>query len=633
MRRLVRLVRRAPLVAATLAVGAVTLTLLALGLATPAAVVASAYALVIAVRELVGMIRALRHGRLGLDLLALLAIVSTVLVGEYLAALVVVLMLTSGEALEAAAATRARRELRALLERVPPAAHRREGSEILDVPLDAVRLGDRLLVRPGEVVPVDGRLESAAAFDESALTGESLPVERDAGEVVPSGAVNGSRAVGIEVVAVAAESRYQRVVALVREAAESRAPLVRLADRFALPFTGLALVLAALGWVLSGDPHRAAEVLVVATPCPLLIAAPVAFLAGTGRAAAAGIVVKSAALVEVLARVRTAAFDKTGTLTEGRPVLTAVEPEPGFSESELLGLVASAELSSGHVLASAVVDAARERGVRVETPESAREEATHGVRARVGGHEVLVGKPGFLESARVAGMRRIDPRAGDAVVYAAVDGRFAGVLRLRDRIRPETAATLAALEHLGVERTVVISGDVDGTARELAAQAGVDEVYPECSPEDKVRLVAGLAPRPVLMVGDGINDAPVLAAAEIGIAMGARGATAASESATVVLLVDDLAAVARAIAIGRRTVRVALQSIGGGIAISVALMLVALTGALPAIAGAGLQELVDLVAILAALRALRPGREERRLLPEAPPRVPREVGAPAATGR
>ena len=568
----------------------------------------SLYAIGIAALEAAHMVRGLLARQFGLDILAVTAIIATVVVGEYWASLVIVLMLTGGEALEVAAAGRAQRELRALLDRVPQQAHRIESSgEVIDVSADQVRVGDRLLVRPAEIVPVDGELASAqASVDESSLTGESLPVDKAAGDTVLSGTVNGAGAIEITATAVAAESQYQRIVELVREASSSKAPLVRLADRYALPFTAVSLGIAGLAWALSGDPVRFAEVLVVATPCPLLIAAPVAFMGGMSSAAKHGIVMKNAGSLEKLARARTVAFDKTGTLTAGRPEVVGVHAEHGIHPDELLRLVGSAEQYSSHVLAASITQAAIDRGASLSPSMDAHEVATFGVAATIDGHRVIVGKSTFVaEHAPDLVVR--GAANGEAVVYVAVDGRFAGSLVLRDEVRGDAAVTLEALRLLGVERMLMVTGDVESTAGPIARGLGITELHTECLPGDKVRIIREAQPRPVVMVGDGVNDAPVLAVSDVGIAMGAKGSTAASESADVVILVDDIARVARAVAIGQRTVRVALQSIWLGIVISVGLMAVAAFGLLPAIIGAALQEVVDLVAIVGALRAVRAG--------------------------
>ena len=602
-------VRRYPVVAVGLAVLAVSLGLTAAGAAAVGAVIDTAFAGAVGLWTFVGMIREILRGHWGLDLLAVTAIAATLAVGEHLAAVIIVLMLTGGGALEDFAAVRAKHELTSLLDRAPRTAHLDRGSgTIVDILVEEVRPGDLLLVRPNEVVPVDGELVSpGASFDESSLTGESLPVERSAGEAVMSGSVNGTGASVLRATATAAESQFSQIVALVRQAAESRAPVVRLADRYAVPFTLLSLALAGLGWWLSGTPDRFAEVLVVATPCPLLIAAPVAFLGGMSRSAKNGVIVKGGAVLEVLSRIRTVAFDKTGTLTEGKPQLVAVLPHGGMDPDELLALAASAEQYSTHALAAQVVRAATARGIGLLPVEAAEEVATNGVVARVGGRLVMVGKRTYVSAA--VGRSLSDPvlEPGQLAVHVAVDGEVGGIVVLRDRPRPEARATLGRLKAAGAAHVLMLTGDAYPTARSIADEVGVTDVRAGLLPLDKVQIVREAQPRPVLMVGDGVNDAPVLAAADVGIAMGARGSTAASESADAVVLVEDLSRAAKAVEIARHTVRVALQSIWLGIALSVGLMAVALTGVLPAVAGALLQEAVDLATILNALRAIGPG--------------------------
>lgn len=604
----VGLLRNYPLVAAGLVVLIAGLVLRAAGQSTAAAVLAGGFAALVGLWTAVGMVREMVRGHWGLDLLAVSAIAATLAVGEDLAALIIVLMLTGGRGLEEFAAGRARRELTALLAGMPAVAHRSADDAVVDVPVDEVGPGELLLVRPGEVVPVDGALVSpAGVFDESSLTGESLPVERVRGEQVLSGALNGTGAVLVRAGATAADSQYARIVDLVREAADSRAPVVRLADRYAMPFTAFAFLVAGLGWWMSGTALRLAEVLVVATPCPLLLAAPIAFLGGMSSAARHGVIVKGASVLEQLARIRTVAFDKTGTLTQGRPELRAVLPENGCDADTVLGLAASAEQYSSHTLAASVVAAARDRGVIVLPADEAEEVATNGVRARVGGHQVHVGKPAFVGAAIGSTIPEPPLGPGELAAYVGIDGAMAGVLILRDAPRPEARHTLERLSRAGVDHVLMLTGDTDATARSIAGQVGVPEVRSRLLPLDKVEIVRTAQPRPVLMVGDGVNDAPVLAAADVGIAMGARGSTAASESADAVVLVEDISRTATAIEIAQRTVRVALQSIWLGIGLSVGLMGFALTGALPPIAGALSQELVDLATILNALRAIGDG--------------------------
>ncbi|MGW2091268.1 heavy metal translocating P-type ATPase [Promicromonospora sukumoe] len=595
-----RALTRYPAITATAVVLATVLVLQARGEPAAARWVATAWVAGFIVWTLVGMVRDVLRGHVGLDVLAVVAMVATLAVQEYVASLVIVLMLAGGEALEDFAARRARRDLTALLDRSPRTAHLLAGG---DVPVDDVALGDVLLVRPGEIVPVDGVLLAAGTFDESSLTGESLPVGRGTGDEVLSGAVNGTRAVRLRAARRSSDSQYQQIVALVEAAQESRAPVVRLADRFAVPFTAVSLVLAGAAWVISGDPVRFAEVLVLATPCPLLIAAPVAFLSGLSRAAGLGVIMKGGTVVEQLARLRSAAFDKTGTLTQGRPDLVAVRPATGFAADDVLRLAASAEQYSSHVFADSVRRAAAARGLGLLAADDAEEVATRGVTARVGGRRVVVGKPAYVRS--------VAPDTSDAVLgpgqaaaYVAVDGRFAGVVVLADDPRPESAAVVSWLRANGVEHVTMLTGDARATAESVAGQVGIDDVRAELLPGEKVRIAAGLAPRPLMMVGDGVNDAPVLAASDVGVAMGARGATAAGDAADVVLLVDSLGRLVDAVSVGRHTLRTALSAIWLGIGLSIALMLVATTGAIPAVTGALVQELVDLATILYALRAL-----------------------------
>lgn len=620
---IVRAGRRYPWVVATLVVGVLggVLSMLSYGRATT--LLLGGFAILVAARSAWSMVRELREGTFGVDILAVTAIGASVAVGELWAALVIVLMLTGGEALEDYAAFRARADLSALLERAPQVAHRtREDGTLEDVPVDEIAEGEQVVVRPGEVVPVDGTLESAAGeLDESSLTGESLPVERVAGDVVLSGGVNGSVPLTLRVLRPARESQYQQIVALVAEASASRAPMVRLADRYAIPFTALSLAIAGVAWWWSGDAVRFAEVLVVATPCPLIIAAPVAFMAGMSRAARKGVIVKSSATLEQLYRAKAVAFDKTGTLTRGAPRLSDVRAAEGTDVDEMLRLAASAEQLSSHVLASAMIDGALERGLALSSASEGHEATANGVTATVDGREVVVGKRTFVAEATGHDVPAPELGAGELAVHVGIDGGYAGALVLSDEIRPTSRDTVAALRRAGVNHVVMLTGDGAQTAAHVAAEIGIDDVRSDCLPADKVDAVVGLTDRPVVMVGDGVNDAPVLAAADVGIAMGARGSTAASESADVVILQDDVALVATALMVGRDTVRVALQSIGVGIALSVGLMAFAAFGALPAVVGAWFQEGVDAVAILWALRAAG-GARDRATRPRQQPRGP-----------
>ncbi|MEN2740322.1 heavy metal translocating P-type ATPase [Microbacterium sp. X-17] len=611
LRRAWRTLLRYPFVIA--AVGA---ALVAFGLSlTPAAAVspwvAAAYAIVMAVRSSWAAVRKIARGSFGVDGLAVMAIVAALLVGETWAAFVVGFMLATGEALEDYAAHRARSELRALREREPTTAHRIDGGSTLTLPVDEIRIGDTVLVRSGEIVPVDGMLlDERGSFDESSLTGESLPVERHRTEEVASGAVNGAQPVRLRVLRAAAASQYQQIVALVEEASRSRAPTVRLADRFALPFTAVAIGIAAVGWWVSGDPVRFAEVLVVATPCPLIIAAPVAFIAGISRMAKEGLIVKSSTALESLQRARTFAFDKTGTLTGGRPELREVRPRGSFTRGEVLRRAAIAEQASPHVLARAVAHAALPENPRLPQPDRAVEHPGDGVEADAEGCHVVVGGRSFVARAVQSPIASELREVGESVAYVAIDGELAGALVFRDEVRPNARAVVEGLRERGIASVIMLTGDDAETAARIAETVAITDVRARCTPQDKVAAITAAEPRPVAMVGDGVNDAPVLVAADVGIAMGAGGATAAADSADIVLLADDLNGVLRAVTTARRTVSIALQAIGIGIGLSLILMVLAVTGFVPALLGAWLQEAVDVISILWALRAA--ARRDRR---------------------
>jgi heavy metal translocating P-type ATPase len=600
---------------ATILVGLTGMGLLLARFSVASAWVVGGYALGIAAWQAWSMVHDLLNGNFGLDLLAVTAITATVLVGDHWAALIVVLMLTGGEALEDYANARAHREVSALLERAPRFAHRATGDgRFVEVPVADIVVGDLVMVRPGEVVPVDGLLEGEpASFDESSITGEPLPVEHGLGDQVLSGSVSQQRAALVRATVPARESQYQQIIDLVQAAAASKSPIVRLADRYAVPFTLVSLAIAGVAWWLSGDPVRFAQVLVVATPCPLLIAAPVAFLAGMSRAAANGVIVKSGGVMETLARVRTVALDKTGTITHGHPVVDIIEPFGATTADEVLRIAAAAETYSAHVLAKTIVHAARERHLHIPTATRVEETTAAGMTADISGLLTAVGNAAHVQ--RITGHQppELAVPPGHIAIHVGTTKGYLGRILLTDEVRNNAGVTLRALHSLGVGTVAMLTGDAALTAGHVAEQIGIDDVRSGLLPADKVAAVASLPVRPVAMVGDGVNDAPVLAAADVGIAMGAKGATAASESADVVIMLDDLSRVATSIAIAQRTVRIALQAIWLGIIISLVLMSIAVWGILPAIVGAALQELVDLAAILMALRAVRPGRAEREL--------------------
>jgi heavy metal translocating P-type ATPase len=562
----------------------------------------------------------IRRGRLGVDVIALLALAGAVAVRELLAAAVISVMLASGRALEAWAALRARHDLSALLDRAPRTARRYRDGTVEIVPLDAVAVGDLLLVASGDVVPVDGAVASAAAvLDESALTGEARPAERTRGDSVRSGVVNAGGPFDLRASDTAAESTYAGIVRLVSEAESSQAPFVRMADRYALWFLPLTLAVAALAWALGGAA-RAVAVLVVATPCPLILAAPVALVSGLSAAARHGVVVKSGGVLERLARCSTLILDKTGTLTVGQPDVTAVISAcpATLDPDEILTLAASLDQASGHVLAAAIVRAAAERGCGLTQPSGVAEVAGQGMTGLVGSHEVRLGRAGWTGAAEAASWvreaRRRSRLDGALTVFIAVDGRPAGALLLEDRLRHDARQTIRAVRRGGISRIVLATGDRSETADAVGALAGVDEVVAELTPAGKldvVRREQRLAP--VIMTGDGINDAPALALADVGIAMGARGATASSEAADAVLTVDELGRLGEVAALARRTRRIALQSVLAGMGLSLAAMAAAAAGLLPAVWGALLQEAIDVAVILNALRALVPLSPEVRL--------------------
>lgn len=595
----------------------------AAGMHTPLMVTAYAVMGTVIAFTAIEMVRDLMRGHWGLDILAVVAMVATLAVQEYIAGLIIALMLTGGEALEALAERRARGELDLLMSRAPAYARRlNPGTGDLErITVSQIEVGDTLVVRSSEVIPVDGVLLSErAGIDESPVTGEPIPVSVRAGAALLSGTVNGTESFTMRAERLASESNYASIVRLVEEAVDSRAPMVRLADRYAVPFTIVSLLIAGIAWYLSGDPVRFAEVLVVATPCPLLIATPVAFMGGMSSAAKLNVIIKDGSVLEVLARVRSAAFDKTGTLTQGRPEVVAIR-EAARSSDEVLALAAAAEQFSVHVFADPIVAAAQRQELELPRVESASEVATSGVEAVLAdGARIRVGKPSFIEE--VAGdLERSQLRAGETAVYVAVDSEVAGTIILSDPLRPHAASTVSRLRSAGVRRFALVTGDVEPTARSIAHDVGIADVHAETTPQTKVDIVSAMRPGPVMMVGDGINDAPVLAAADVGIAMAGRGATVASESASAVITSDDIARVADVVEVSKRTVTIALQSIWAGIVISVGLMLVAAFGFLPAVAGALLQEVVDIVAIVSALRALSIHRQLKRAPEPTPERT------------
>lgn len=559
-------------------------------------------ALVSTIPLIAGMYQSFRDGQYGLDVLAITAIVSAVLFKEYWTAIIIVFMLTGGEALEDYAEGRAKTELTSLLDKEPKIAHVLKGKTEEDVAIKLVQIGDKVIVKPGEVVPVDGEIiDGETDIDESSLTGESMPLFKKTGDTVLSGSLNLEGSITLRATHNAADSQYQQIVKLVQSAVNSQAPFVRLADRYAIPFTLVSFTIAGLAWGLSGDSLRFLQVLVVATPCPLLLGAPIAMISGMSRAAKAGVIVKNGAALEKLAAAKTIGFDKTGTLTEGRPVVDAVTSYGKYTKDEVLALAASLEQSSNHILATAVVTAATKAKLAIPKSKQVKEVAGGGLQALSKQGVVRVGTARFLEGAGV-----VLPKSaitGTTTAYVAVDDNIVGSITFEDKLRDNSKHTLSRLKALGIKHLLMVTGDNKNTAQAIANKVGITDVAAECLPADKVLKIESVEHPPVAFVGDGVNDAPVLTAASVGIALGARGSTAASETADIVILKDDISLVADATEIARRTMFIARQSIMIGIAMSVGLMLVFSTGKFKPSLGAGLQELVDVAVIINALRA------------------------------
>ena len=553
---------------------------------------------------------------LGVDAIALVAMVGALALGEELAGVVIGLMFSGGAALESVASRRARQELTALIQRAPKVAQLRVGDRLEEVAVDRVQIGDVVVVRSGEVVPVDGTIMSPeAVINTSTLSGEPLPQTASRGMPVLSGSANAGAPFDVRADRAAAESAYAALVRLVEQAQTQRAPFVRMADRYAGFFLPATILVAGLAWGISGDPVRALAVVVVATPCPLILAAPIALVSGLSRAARAGVIVKGAGAIETLGEARTVLFDKTGTLTVGTPEVREIVTHAQCGPNELLRLAASLDRLSAHVLGDALVAAAAEAGIELTMPADVREEPGQGIQGTVDGHRVAVGSRAFVRTAGIRDAERASARltttrgSGEAHVVVAVDGSVAGVIVMADELRPDADRIVDRLRAEGIRHVAMISGDRRSVAERVGREVGVDRVYAEQSPEDKLEVVRRIAAdpvlRPVIMVGDGVNDAPALAMADLGIAMGAAGATVSSETADAVITVDRVDRVADAVHAGRRALYIARQSVLAGMGLSMTAMGVAAAGYLPPVAGALFQEAIDLAVILNALRALR----------------------------
>lgn len=605
MKMTIRVVRQYKLLSLTVFAFIVGLVLEATQQHTATHWVLGTVALIATLPLLWDMIEDVRTGSYGIDILAITAIVASVLLGQYWAAIVVVLMLTGGEGLEKYAEHRARSELDALLTRAPQKAHLLQGRKVTVVKVSALKVGDKILIKPGELVPVDAIiLEGTSDFDESSLTGESLPQSKQVGDQILSGSIATDGAITAKALATASDSQYEQIIKLVRSAAASQTPFVRLAERYSIPFTILAFAIATAVWVITGDAIRFLEVIIVATPCPLLLAAPIALISGMSRASKYGIIVKTGSALERLAEAKTIAFDKTGTLTRGTLIVNDVSTFNSFKQAEVLLWAASLEQSSNHVVAHAVVAAAQDKKLKLAKAKHVKEIAGRGLQAQLKGQEILVGRLSLLEEHGVtlpANFKRTTIR--QTAIYVAAGGKLAGAITFEDELRPESIATLKRLHDLGLRNTMMITGDNESVAQAIAKKLGITSVHAEMLPAGKLKVLGSVTQRPLVFVGDGVNDAPVLTTADIGIALGARGSAAASESADLVILQDDLSRVATAVAIAKRTFKIAKQSILIGIGLSVILMLVFATGKFSPLVGAIVQEFVDVVVIFNALRA------------------------------
>ncbi|WP_283707110.1 heavy metal translocating P-type ATPase [Lactococcus cremoris] len=553
---------------------------------------------VLAFSMLIEMIKTLRSGSYGVDLLAITAIIATLLVGEYWASLIIILMLVGGESLEDYANGRAHRALAALLDKSPEIAHVQTGDKVVDLPLDHVEIGSVLLIRPMEIIPIDGKLLSeAVVLDEASLTGETKPNELVRGDNVLSGAINGNSSIQIETTFAAADSQFQKIVQLVKETEKTPAQFVRLADRYAVPFTIIAYIIAAVAYFISGDPVRIAEVLVVASPCPLILAAPIAFVSGMSRSSQNGSLIKNGTVIEKLAKAQEIFLDKTGTITEGTIKVDSIKPVKSGNEAELLQLVYTVEKSSGHILAKAVVEYAETKKIQPLKLTSLTEVAGPGVIGEIDGEEIKIGRSLFAFAP--------DNLNYETAFYVSKSGKYIGAVTFSDTLRPEAKATIAQMRKIGLENITMLTGDNQLVADKIAKSVGIENVYAGLMPDEKLKFIQNATHRPAIMIGDGVNDAPALATADIGISIGVGSGTVASEAADIVLLQNDLRKVTTSIEISRDTLKIAKQAVMIGIVICIILMFIAALGVIPAVIGALFQEIIDVVSILYALRALR----------------------------
>jgi heavy metal translocating P-type ATPase len=562
---------------------------------------------------LIDIVQSMLRKHFGVDLIAIVAIGASLLLHQYLAGTVILLMLSGGEALENYALRRARKELTDLIARAPTQAHKEEHGTVRDVPIESVMIGDIIIVKPGETIPVDGHvIDGISMIDESMLTGESVPVRKLIGHAVMSGSVSTDGVLKISAVHGSAESKYQQIIRLVRDAEQQKAPFVRLADRYSLWFTALTFFLAAIAWIISGDPVRLLAVLVVATPCPLILATPIAFASGISKAAKRGIIIKNGGVLEKLGEARSLLFDKTGTLTFGTPSITRTVSYG--SNHTILELAASLDQLSVHVLARSLTQESLQKKLSLSYPTHFKEHVGEGVQGTIDGTRYTFGRLAFLQSLGIAVPKDAQAdhdasqESGQIVVFLGDEKNVLGAVFFADTIRTHVPELFTQLRVLGIQRVMMLTGDKKAAALRIAAHVGIAEtdVRAECLPEDKVSIVMDVRKTlaPVIMVGDGVNDAPALAAADVGIAMGGHGNTASSEAGDIVILIDRIERVGEAVALGQRVLRIAKESIGIGMGLSIVLMLAATAGFIVPVYGALLQEIVDVVVIFNALRVL-----------------------------
>lgn len=566
------------------------------------------------------MLSTLRNGQYGIDILAATAMITSVALGQYWAGLVIALMLTGGEALEDYAEGRAQAELKYLLDHKPEIAHLFKNKNFVDVRVSSVKTGDTLSILPGEVVPVDCKiLTGETSVDESSITGEFMPKDRSVGDGMLSGSINIEGAITVKVIHAAKDSQYEQIINLVKSATGSSSPFIRLTDKYSIPFSIVSFMIAGGTWIVSGHAIRFLEVIVVATPCPLLLAAPIALISGMSRSAKHGIIIKNGAALEKLAQVKTIALDKTGTLTNGKPVVDSITTFNGFKKDEVLNYAASIETGSNHVLAQAIISSAVTKKIKLAPAKKVKELAGHGLSGLVKGKNLFVGRLSLMteNNIDISELNAIDSHS--TVAYVAINNKIAGVIYFSDEIRKEAKNMISRLRIAGIKHFKIITGDSLGSAKKIGDKLGITDLVANCLPRDKMKAIEETKDRPVAFIGDGVNDAPVLTVSDVGIALGAKGSTAASESADIVIMLDDIEKVASAVEIAKRTFFIAKQSILAGILMSIILMLVFATGHFKPIYGALLQEAVDVVVIFNSLRAhgawqqIRFGEKERSL--------------------